>query len=131
MPGAESTRARHSFDRTGLTAWLALIAVFAEFVADEGAGCGTPHGAQRAAQHGVSGNSPDHGAYAGADLGVGGIGGASTQGKGGGTKGGGKDKTGIHGGVTLKMGGQAGTGGAVRAATRAWAHYRALLAAAV
>ena len=45
-----------------------MIAVFAEFVADEGAGCGTPHGAQRAAQHRVSGNSPDHGAYAGAAI---------------------------------------------------------------
>jgi hypothetical protein len=46
--------------------------------------------------------TPDHGAYAGADLGVGGIGGASTQGKGGGANGGGKGKTDIHGSSSFK-----------------------------
>jgi len=74
-----------------------LIAVFTDFMADEGTGSGATNGAHRAAKHGITSSAPDHGANAGADLGVGGVRCATTQGKGcsaGGRK---KDVTDFHG----------------------------------
>lgn len=74
-----------------------MIAVFTDFMADEGACSGATDGADRAAKHGVTSYAPDDGADTRADLGTRGVGSATAQGKGCGAGGRKKDVTDFHG----------------------------------
>jgi hypothetical protein len=76
---------------------LALIAVFADLMADEGTGRRTADGAHGAAKDSVAGYTADHGTYTGAHLGARRIGSATTQSKGCSAGGGKKDVTDFHG----------------------------------
>ncbi len=61
---------------------FALIAVFADLMAYEGASRCPANGAHWPAEHGVTGHAADDSAYAGANLCTRGVGSAATQGKG-------------------------------------------------
>jgi hypothetical protein len=74
-----------------------LVAVLANFMAHQRASCCAPDSAYRPAKDGVASHATDHGTDARADLGVAGIGSATTQGKGCSASGGEEDVTDFHG----------------------------------
>jgi hypothetical protein len=74
-----------------------LVAVFTDFVADEGASRRAANGAHGAAKHGIASNPADYSADAGADLGARGIRSATTHCQGRSAGGRKKDVTDVHG----------------------------------
>jgi hypothetical protein len=74
-----------------------LVAVFTDFVAHQRAGCGTANGPYRAAEDGIACDAAYDGTDAGTHLGIGGVGGTTTQGKGRGAGGRKEDVTDFHG----------------------------------
>lgn len=79
----------------------ALVPVFTQFVAYQGAACSAGNGTG-CAEQGMAGDAADDGTGAGADLGVGGVGGAGAQAQGSNKGDGDCEMSGLHGEVPFR-----------------------------